>query len=202
MCRWGGKLHLWCYLLRINCQHTCYSTVTVEHNCNLPTWPTLTPLLLLNLSKPPLIVVGWNSLAIQYVTAFGFIPLRAKRVGEVIEIRHKKIHPSIIWVPLGVCHSVTLRPINPQLSQQPAMGLGQKKIFRSDWAKKYFTNFFFLQPVLSRPSTTDQKSPYIFLKTFLGHFLHLKLLEKTQGLVPQVLKQVVNLSCYKWPILS
>ena len=31
------------------------------------------------------------------------IPLRAKRVGEFIEIRHKKISP------LGVCHSVTLQ---------------------------------------------------------------------------------------------
>ena len=47
------------------------------------------------------------------------IPLWAKCVGEFIEIRHKKIHLPVYWVPLGVCnsetlwlcHSVTLWPI-------------------------------------------------------------------------------------------
>ena len=49
-----------------------------------------------------------------------FIPLRAKRVGEFIEIRTEKY-----WVPLGVCDSVTLWPINPNyLSSLPW-----------DWAK-------------------------------------------------------------------
>ena len=33
---------------------------------------------------------------------------------------------------------------------------------------------------------------------FLNTFLHLNLLDKTQEFVPQVLKQVVNLSCYLW----
>ena len=37
-----------------------------------------------------------------------FIPLQAKRVEEFIEIRHKKFHPPVYWVPLGVCDSVTL----------------------------------------------------------------------------------------------
>ena len=54
-----------------------------------------------------------------------FIPLRAKRVGEFIEIRHKKISPTRILSTLEVCHSVTLWPINPQLYQLSAMGLGR-----------------------------------------------------------------------------
>ena len=54
---------------------------------------------------------------------FKVIPLRAKRVGEFIKIRPKKFHLPVHWVPLGV--SVTLWPINLQLSHQPAMGLGQ-----------------------------------------------------------------------------
>ena len=43
------------------------------------------------------------------------IPLRAKRVGECIEIRHNKISPTRILSTLrclSLCHSVTLRPIN------------------------------------------------------------------------------------------
>ena len=57
-----------------------------------------------------------------------FIPLQAKRVGEFIKISHKKISPTLILGTLGclsLCNSVTLWPINPHLSQQPAMGLCQ-----------------------------------------------------------------------------
>ena len=44
-----------------------------------------------------------------------FIPLRAKQVGEFIEIRHKQISPTCILSTLGclwLCDSVTLKPIH------------------------------------------------------------------------------------------
>ena len=62
--------------------------------------------------------------------AFNPLPLD-KRVGEFIEFRNKKPSPTPILSTLGclsLCHSVTLRPINPKLSQQPAMGLDQNKL--------------------------------------------------------------------------
>ena len=40
-----------------------------------------------------------------------FIPLQAKQIGEIIEIRHRKILPTRILSTLGclsLCHSVTL----------------------------------------------------------------------------------------------
>ena len=58
------------------------------------------------------------SLMVLNIQAYGFIPLQAKRVGEFIEISHKKISPTRILSTLGClslcnsCHSVTLRPIN------------------------------------------------------------------------------------------
>ena len=52
------------------------------------------------------------------------IPLRAKRVEEFIEIRHKKISPTRIRVPLGVCDSVTLWPINPPIISAACHGIG------------------------------------------------------------------------------
>ena len=85
------------------------------------------------------------------------IPLRAERVGEFIEIRHKNISPTRILGTLEclwLCDSVTLSSINPQLSQQPALGLGQ--------------NFFFLRPVLGKASTVGQKNTTMF--SYLGHF--------------------------------
>ena len=45
-------------------------------------------------------------------------------------------YPPIYWVPLVVCHSVCLWPINPHLSQQPAMGLGHKIFLGPFGAKK------------------------------------------------------------------
>ena len=54
----------------------------------------------------------------QLISMSFLIPLRAKQVGKFIEIRHKKIS-----LTLG-CTAI-LKPINPQLSQQPAMGFGR-----------------------------------------------------------------------------
>ena len=79
------------------------------------------------------------------------IPLRANRVGEFIEIRQKKIHPSVFWVPLGVCHSVTLWLCNSVANKPPLIsaachGIGQKKnlglIGQKSLSQKFYWKHF------------------------------------------------------------
>ena len=65
-------------------------------------------------------------------------------LGSLLKSGTTKFHPPVYWVPLGVCDSVTLRPINPQLSQQPALGLGRhsnshERHLRTDSTYIYFS---------------------------------------------------------------
>ena len=57
-------------------------------------------------------MIGWilitNEISMKEIKRHIIIPLRAKRVGEFIEIKQNKYHPPVYWVPLGVCDSVTL----------------------------------------------------------------------------------------------
>ena len=72
--------------------------------------------------------ISTNERGVQHPFAH-LIPLQAKRVGELIEIGQKKISPTRILGTLGfpsLCDSVTLSPISPLLTQQPAMGLSRK----------------------------------------------------------------------------
>ena len=57
-------------------------------------------------------MIGWilitNEISMKEINRHIIIPLRAKRVGEFIEIKQNKFHPPVYLVPLGVCDSVTL----------------------------------------------------------------------------------------------
>ena len=83
--------------------------------------------------------------------AFSLIPLRAKQVGEFFKSGTKKFHPS-----LGVCDSVTLWPINPRLSQQPAMGLG-RNFFLGPIEQKNMSQIFCSSPQMCNARKPTQK---------------------------------------------
>ena len=92
------------------------------------------------------------------------ILLLSKQVGGVYWNQAQKnfTHPytEYYWVSvtLWLGHSITLWPINPQLSKQPAMGLGQNQFFIWPLIKlnfKYFWQIFFQNlPILGGLAAT------------------------------------------------
>ena len=94
--------------------------MNILNRCNLQSkirnrWDSYFQFLLINnvFYEQDLVITFLVSLF--HVVFSAFIPLRAKRVGEFIEIRHKKILPTRILNTLEclwLCHSVTLWPIN------------------------------------------------------------------------------------------
>ena len=74
------------------------------------------------------------------------------------------------WVPLGVCDFVTLWPINPHLSQQPAMGL-DRNFFRSSWAKS-MSQFFKISNDSDQKNVNLGQLSAIFLSPIDGPIGH------------------------------
>ena len=89
-------------------------------------------------------ILRYFCLVLVYPQNYDVTKQKAVVIGSRIRERDKNnaeyyvgdYYPPIYWVPLVVCHSVCLWPINPHLSQQPAMGLGHKIFLGPFGAKK------------------------------------------------------------------